>query len=123
MAIFRDVTITWRGKDYTVTPSMRLMRLIEMGDISLSDIAVRTSQGRPPISHLAFVISKMLQSVGAEVSEEEVYSEILRGDQDQVQNMIGVVLMAFSPAEDERGNQDAQSGNQSKGRAKSKAAS
>ena len=123
MAIFRDVTITWRGKDYTVTPSMRLMRSIEMGDISLSDIAVRTSQGRPPISHLAFVISKMLQSVGAEVNEEEVYSEILRGDQSQVQNMIGVVLMAFSPAEDERGNQDAQSGNQSKGRAKSKAAS
>jgi hypothetical protein len=123
MAIFRDVTITWRGKDYTVTPSMRLMRSIEMGDISLSDIAVRTSQGRPPISHLAFVISKMLQSVGAEISEEEVYSEILRGDQSQVQNMIGVVLMAFSPAEDERGNQDAQSGNQSKGRAKSKAAS
>lgn len=123
MAIFRDVTITWRGKDYTVTPSMRLMRSIEMGDISLSDIAVRTSQGRPPISHLAFVISKMLQSVGAEINEEEVYSEILRGDQSQVQNMIGVVLMAFSPAEDERGNQDAQSGNQSKGRAKSKAAS
>ena len=123
MAIFRDVTITWRGKDYTVTPSMRLMRSIEMGDISLSDIAVRTSQGRPPISHLAFVISKMLQSVGADISEEEVYAEILRGEQAQVQNMIGVVLMAFSPAEDERGNQDAQSGNQSKGRAKSKAAS
>jgi len=123
MAIFRDVTITWRGKEYTVTPSMRLMRSIEMGDISLSDIAVRTSQGRPPVSHLAFVIAKMLQSVGVNVTEEDVYSEILRGDQTQVQNMIGVVLMAFSPAEDERGNQDAQSGNQSKGRAKSKAAS
>lgn len=123
MAIFRDVTITWRGREYTVTPTMRLMRSIEMGDISLSDIAVRTSQGRPPISHLAFVVSKMLQSVGAEINEEEVYSEILRGDHTQVQNMIGVVLMAFSPAEDERGNQDAQSGNQSKGRAKSKATS
>jgi hypothetical protein len=123
MAIFRDVTITWRGKEYTVTPSMRLMRSIEMGDISLSDIAVRTSQGRPPVSHLAFVIAKMLQSVGVNVTEEDVYSEILRGDQTQVQNMIGVVLMAFSPAEDERGNQDAQSGNQSKGRAKSKVAS
>ena len=123
MAIFRDVTITWRGREYTVTPTMRLMRSIEMGDISLSDIAVRTSQGRPPISHLAFVVSKMLQSVGAEINEEDVYSEILRGDHTQVQNMIGVVLMAFSPAEDERGNQDAQSGNQSKGRAKSKATS
>jgi hypothetical protein len=123
MAIFRDVTIAWRGKEYTITPSMRLMRTIEMGDISLSDIAVRTSQGRPPVSHLAFVISKMLQSVGADVSEDDVYSEIIRGKPEQVQNMIGVVLMAFSPAEDERGNQDAQSGSQSKGRAKSRAAS
>ena len=123
MGIFRDVSISWRGKEYTVTPSMRLMRSIEMGDISLSDIAVRTSQGRPPISHLSFVIAKMLQSVGASVTEDEVYSEILQGDQEQVQNMIGVVLMAFSPAEDARGNQDAQSESQSRGRAKSKSAS
>lgn len=123
MSIFRDVTISWRGKEYIVTPSMRLMRSIEMGDISLSDIAVRTSQGRPPVSHMAFVIAKMLQSVGANVSEDEVYSEILRGDPAQVQNMIGTVLVAFSPAENDRGNQDAQSESQSKGRAKSKAAS
>lgn len=123
MSIFRDVTISWRGKEYVVTPSMRLMRSIEMGDISLSDIAVRTSQGRPPVSHLAYVISRMLQSVGANVSEEEIYSEIISGDSEQVQNMIGVVLMAFSPVNDERGNPDAQSESQSKVRAKSKAAS
>lgn len=123
MSIFRDVSISWRGKEYTVTPSMRLMRSIEMADISLSDIAVRLSQGRPPISHLAFVIAKMLQSVGANITEEEVYSEILRGDQEQVQNMIGIVLMAFSPTEDEKGNQDARTENQSKGRAKLKSAS
>lgn len=122
MTVFRDVTITWRGKEYIVTPSMRLMRSIEMGDISLSDIAVRTSQGRPPVSHLAYVIARMLQSAGASVSEEDVYGEILRGDQDQVQNMIGVVLMAFTPPEEDGGKADAQSESQSKGRAKSKPA-
>lgn len=123
MGIFRDINITWKGKDYTITPSLRLMRAIEMGDISLSDIAVRISQGRPPISHLAFVIAKMLQSVGADVSDEDVYAEIIKGDQDQVQNMVSVVLIGFSPSQDDRGNQDAQSSNQSKGRAKAKAAS
>ena len=121
MSIFRDVTITWRGKDYTVTPSMRLMRTIEMGDISLSDIAVRISQGRPPVSHLAYVISRMLQSAGASVSEEDVYAEILKGKQDDVQNMIGMVLMAFTPEADEAKNPDAQSESRSMGRAKSKA--
>ena len=120
MTVFRDVTITWRGREYVVTPSMRLMRSIEMGDISLSDIAVRTSQGRPPISHLAYVIARMLQSAGAPVGEEDVYAEILRGDQLQVQNMIGVVLMAFTPPEEDKGKADAQSESQSKVRAKSK---
>lgn len=120
MSVFRDVTITWRGKEYVVTPSMRLMRSIEMGDISLSDIAVRTSQGRPPVSHLAYVISKMLQSAGAAVTEEDVYAEILRGEQDQVQNMIGVVLMAFTPPAENEGKADAQTESQSKARAKPK---
>jgi len=123
MGIFRDINITWKGKDYTITPSMRLMRTIEMGDVSLSDIAVRIAQGRPPISHLAFVIAKMLQSVGADVSEEDVYAEIIKGDQDQVQSMVSVVLIGFSPSQDDRGNHDAQSNSQSKGRAKAKAAS
>lgn len=120
MTVFRDVTITWRGKEHVVTPSMRLMRSIEMGDISLSDIAVRTSQGRPPVSHLAYVIARMLQSAGANASEEDVYAEILRGDQSQVQNMIGVVLMAFAPPEQDGGKAGAQSESQSKVRAKSK---
>ena len=69
MAVFRDLTISWKGSEYTLVPSMRLMRSIEMGDISFTDIAVRTSQGRPPISHIAFVLAKMLtaHSTGSSV--------------------------------------------------------
>ena len=122
MSIFRDVTITWRGKDYTVTPSMRLMRTIEMGDISLTDIAVRTSQGRPPVSHIALVLSKMLQSVGANASEDAVFEELISGDADQVAAMVGVVMTAFTPQIDEGKNPDARAGNQPQARASKKAA-
>jgi hypothetical protein len=122
MSIFRDVTITWRGKDYTVTPSMRLMRTIEMGDISLTDIAVRTSQGRPPVSHIAVVLSKMLQSVGANASEDAVFEELISGDADQVAAMVGVVMTAFTPQIDEGKNPDAQAGKQPQARASKKAA-
>jgi hypothetical protein len=122
MSIFRDVTITWRGKDYTVTPSMRLMRTIEMGDISLTDIAVRTSQGRPPVSHIAVVLSKMLQSVGANASEDAVFEELISGDADQVAAMVGVVMTAFTPQIDEGKNPDARAGKQPQARASKKAA-
>jgi hypothetical protein len=117
MAVFRELTIKWKGKDYTFVPSMRLMRSIEMGDISFTDIAVRTSQGRPPISHIAFVLSKMLVSAGCKVTDEEVYAELISGSQDDVTNLISFVLMAFSPAETNSKNKDAQTESQSEARA------
>jgi hypothetical protein len=109
MAVFREMVIAWKGKDYTLVPSMRLMRTIEMGDISFTDIAIRTSRGRPPISHIAFVLAKMLQSAGASVSEEEVYEELMTGGQDNATALIGAVLSAFSPSEGKAKNPDAQS--------------
>ena len=99
MAVFRDLEISWRGRDYTITPTMRLMRQIEMGDISLTDIAVRTSQGRPPISHIAYVLTKLLNAAGAGVIEDEVYEELINGDQDAVGELMMVVLTAFTPGE------------------------
>jgi len=82
--VFRDVTIKWDGVDVTVTPSLRLLRTIEQGDVSLTDIAIRTSQGRPPVSHLAFVITKLLQAGGVKVEEYRVYFELMTGKPEQI---------------------------------------
>jgi hypothetical protein len=98
------------------------MRSIEMADVSLTDIAVRTSQGRPPISHIAYVISRMLQSVGAKASEDEVYEELISGDEKEVSAMVGVVMTAFTPQMPEGKNHDAQTGKQPQARATKKAA-
>jgi hypothetical protein len=118
MAIFRELTIKWKGEEYRFVPSMKLMRSIEMGDISFTDIAVRTSQGRPPVSHISFVLSKMLQSAGAKVTDEQVYEELVTGDQESITSLISLVLTSFSPTENKSKNQDAQTESQSKARAK-----
>jgi hypothetical protein len=97
---------------------MKLMRSIEMGDISFTDIAVRTSQGRPPVSHIAFVLSKMLQSAGAKVTDEQVYEELINGSATDVADLISLVMLAFSPSETKAKNPDAQTESQSKARAK-----
>lgn len=117
MAVFRELTIKWKGAEYTFVPSMKLMRSIEMGDISFTDIAVRTSQGRPPISHISLVLAKMLQSAGAKVTDEQIYEELVSGSQDNVTELITLVLTAFTPSNDKPKNQDAQTESQSKARA------
>jgi hypothetical protein len=108
MAVFRELTITWKGVEYKFTPSMRLMRSIEMNDISFTDIAIRTSRGRPPISHIATVLAKMLQAGGAKATEEEVYQELVTGSQESATELVGLVLTAFSPSEGSAKNPDAQ---------------
>lgn len=118
MAVFRDVVISWRGADYTVTPTMRLMRMIEQGDISLLDVAFRTSQGRPPTSHLAYIIARLLQSAGARVSDEDVLSEILTAEPDAVRALTEAAISAFVPAEESGKNPAAPSQGKPQARAK-----
>jgi hypothetical protein len=117
MPVFRELTIKWKGDEYKFVPSMKIMRLIEMGDISFTDIAVRTSQGRPPVSHIAFVLAKILTAAGCKVTDEDVYAELIGGSAEEVTSLISFVLMAFSPAETDGKNPDAQTRNQPTARA------
>jgi hypothetical protein len=124
MSVFRDVTITWRGKDYVVTPSLRMLRTIEMMGISLFSVASSISGGSPAFGSLASIAGVLLRSAGANATDEEIYAEIQKalasGNAQAVVEMMGVILMAFNPVEEDGGKADAQSANQSKGRAKSK---
>lgn len=113
MPVFRELDITWKGETYKFVPSMKIMRSIEMADVSLADISVRTSQGRPPISHIAFVLAQMLASVGVKVTDEDVYAELISGDEQQVAALITTVLLSFAPADGNAKNPDARTGSQS----------
>ncbi len=112
-AIFRELTIKWKGEEYRFVPTMKLMRSIEMGDISFADILARSQLGRPPVSHISYVLSRMLQAAGAKVTEDKVYLEISKGDQESINHLMRIVLIAFSPVEDNSKNLDAQTENQS----------
>ena len=117
MTVFRDLIISWKGKDYTVTPDMRLMRSIEMQDVSFTDISVRTSQGRPPLSHIAYVLWRLLQAGGALVTEEEVYEHIGAVGDAQAIRFIELALTAFVPTDSNSKNPAAQTGSPSQARA------
>jgi len=97
MGVFREITLEWEGAEYRVTPSMALLRSIEMGNISFMDIALRTSQGTPPFSHLATVIAKLLQSADVKVTEEEVYLKLMSGSEKEISSLMTGAMIAFAP--------------------------
>ena len=100
--VFRDFTIVWQGEPVRITPTLRLLRSIEDENISLADVAVRTSQGRPPVSHLALILARSLQDAGVAVTDEEVYAEMMGMDDSRAfAAMIQDVLLAFAPAEED----------------------
>jgi len=110
MGVFRDISITWRGAEYTVTPTMRLMRAIEQDDVSVLDISARTSQGRPPVSHIALVVARLLRSAGVTVDDDEVYKELITADTPTIRALTNSALAAFLPSDELGKNQDAQAG-------------
>lgn len=95
-AVFNEVHLTWNGKEYSITPDMRLLNKIEQ-DISLSELAYRMSMGKVPMSQLAVVIGVMLRKGGANASDEEVYQELMTGDAVGVQDMAATVMEAVFP--------------------------
>lgn len=96
--IFRTVEISWGGKTYEITPSMHLLRSIEASGVSLFEIAQHLAQGRPQISHISTALSRMLQSKGVDVSDEDVYAYFMGGaDPDGISQMVQAVVLAFAP--------------------------
>src|SRR5699024_8382426 len=88
-----DIKLEWRGDEYTITPTMRLMHEIEQR-FSLSRVAHRISQGDTPISHVASIIAMMLRSVGCKVTDDEVFAELLTGVPDAIQEMASASITA-----------------------------
>lgn len=104
-AIFEPITIGWRGEEYTITPTMRLLNQVEQR-VSLSAIAHHLSIGEPRLSHIATALSVLLQAAGVKVSDGEVYQELMSADAEEITAMATAVVAAAFPArpEGKRGN-------------------
>src|SRR5690625_501448 len=107
-AVFQDIKLEWRGDEYIITPTMRLMHEIEQR-FSLSRVAHRISQGDTPISHVASIVAMMLRSAGCKVTDDEVFAELLTGEPDAIQGVAIAIITAAFPvsAKGNEGNEPA----------------
>lgn len=97
-AIFQDVVLGWAGREYRITPTMRLLNTVEQR-VSLSALAHSLAAGHPRLTHLATAVALFLQHAGVTVSEEEVYQEIMHGGQEQTQAIATAIVVAAFPAQ------------------------
>lgn len=103
-AVYQEITLTWKGEEYTIRPTMRLMQDIEQ-QFSLSRVAHRITQGDVPLSHMATITAMMLRRAGCKVTDDEVFLELLQGDSDDIQEMaIALITAAFPIKQDKQGN-------------------
>jgi len=102
MSVFRETTITWKGKTHKFTPSMKLLRAIERGDgngtVSIIELIHGANSGRPQLSFMAWIVTLVLLHAGAEsADEEEVYGEMLGFDEEAFA-LYRAVIDAISPS-------------------------
>jgi hypothetical protein len=96
--VFRESVIAWGGKEYTFTPSMRLLRNIESDGTSIMHVAHMVHTGKPQASIMARIVAMVMQSAGANVSEDDIYQAIMVGEQEQALSLYGAVMEAISPS-------------------------
>ena len=79
MSIFRDIPIRFGDKEYVVTPSVRLMRMIEAKarrddpTFNLAMAVYRMTVGDVSHGDIAFILAEMLNSAGAKTSADDVW--------------------------------------------------
>lgn len=90
MGVFREVTVTWDGEDYTFVPSMRLLMQLEHAGISVDSVAMHAQEGRVMKATMATALAIVLQSAGAPADEEQLLQVIEHDPQEGLQLFIAV---------------------------------
>ena len=106
---FDDVTLSWRGRDYTVPANRQLMLIAKLEDALAPDggqaIATPFRPGGPKHTTLAQAFGAALRYAGAQVTDDEVYLSIhedIAAKSEQavaitIQSMILSLLAIISP--------------------------
>jgi hypothetical protein len=77
-AVGRDVSVSYGGKSYSLSPSNRLLRRIEGEVGSIMEVMSKTASAKPPVSEVAFIVSELLIAAQVpDVDEDVIYQELM----------------------------------------------
>jgi len=89
--VFREVTLPWRGEEYTITPSLALLRRIKGKGIHNLHLAQACINGGADPLDLATVHQIFMAQAGVNVSEDDSYEFIISGSEDMIEFQLAFV--------------------------------
>jgi hypothetical protein len=95
MSIFEDVTLIWKGNEYTVesTNVMKLIAKVER-EITIEQLLQDTGV---PRAALAMAYTVALQHAGAKATHDEVYLALFKDGETMVAAVSGLLSMMMPP--------------------------
>ncbi len=118
MSVFREVTLEWGGEEYTMTPSVSLLRRIKAQGINNLRLAHECLNGGVDPSELAVVHCTFLREAGAKITEDESYEFLMQGDMAGITAFQETYVQAVIPSVDLGKKPEARSTSPAKARAK-----
>lgn len=97
---YRKLEMSWAGENYDIPVSFDLINRIER-HYSLTVLAQQIAGQSPALSHIAGVVAIMLRSAGADVSEDEVYHDLMTSGESKAKEMATALIMAAFPFDSE----------------------
>jgi hypothetical protein len=82
MGIFRDISLSYDGQEYIITPSNRLLRMIEgkgrqeVPSFNLVLVLYHMQTGAGSLPDMAFILAEFLRSAGAKITEDQALAHI-----------------------------------------------
>lgn len=74
---FEAVTLSWKGRDYTIPPDNVLKCIAKIEDVfTLGELAGFQIRGHIPLAKVSQAYALVLRHAGAHVSDDEVYSAL-----------------------------------------------
>lgn len=111
--IFEPVTLTWKGKDYTVDPDRVMMLIAKIEDIiTLSEIFAYQQKGAAPMGKIAMAYGVALRYAGCSVRDDEVYKGLFDkdGGSDTLGALTALLGMMIPPPELQSSTDEAEAG-------------
>lgn len=96
MAIFEEVKLKWRDREYTIPPGqvLRCIAAVEATGLVLGQLVVDANSARVPLATLSQALGAALRFAGAQVSDDEIYDSLFSDPAGlRMQAMIAVVTL------------------------------
>ena len=94
--IFQDIDISWKGKKYQISGDEAIMPLLAKIEdiITVQELLSCLSEGKTPLIKISMAFAHVLNYLGVQISQAEVYDSIFPNPSDQERASVAITTLS-----------------------------